>query len=63
MAEINLNKDILPVPGVKWSATYAGIKKNSITKDANNLDLALMEVSPGSNVASVFTKIFFQLHL
>jgi glutamate N-acetyltransferase/amino-acid N-acetyltransferase len=59
MAEINLNKDILPVPGVKWSATYAGIKKNSITKDANSLDLALMEVSPGSNVASVFTKNIF----
>ena len=59
MNEVDFNKNILPVSGIKWSATFAGIKPNSIGKNQKDLDLALMEISPGSNIASVFTKNIF----
>ena len=45
--------DCLPVPGVRLSATAAGIRY------ANRLDLVLFEISDGSSVAGVFTRNAF----
>ncbi len=42
-----------PVPGVRLATTAAGIKKNG------QADLALLELSPGSELAAVFTRNAF----
>jgi len=42
--------DLLPVPGVRLGVTAAAIRK------ANRLDLTVIELSPGSRVAGVFTQ-------
>ena len=44
---------LLPVAGIRWGCTAAGIKK------PGRLDLSVMEIAPGSNVAAVFTRNAF----